>query len=69
MAYRARLTRRAESDLLRLHDFALEREMQRSGGGDLELADRAIAAIEQGFATLRGWPFTCRKIGKGPFLR
>jgi plasmid stabilization system protein ParE len=70
MGYRVKLTREAEDDLLRLYDFMLEREIERSGGGgDLALADRAIAAIHHGFATLRSSPFTCRKADQSPFLR
>jgi plasmid stabilization system protein ParE len=69
MSYRVKLTREAEDDLLRLYDFMLEREIERSGGSDLALADRAIAAIHHGFATLRSSPFTCRKADQSPFLR
>lgn len=69
MSYRVKLTREAEDDLLQLYDFMLEREIERSGGGDLALADRAIAAIHHGFATLRSSPFTCRKADLSPFLR
>lgn len=69
MSYRVKLTREAEDDLLRLYDFMLEREIERSGGRDLALADRAIAAIHHGFATLRSSPFTCRKADQSPFLR
>ncbi len=69
MSYRVKLTREAEDDLLRRYDFMLEREIERSGGGDLALADRAIAAIHHGFATLRSSPFTCRKADQSPFLR
>lgn len=69
MSYRVKLTREAEDDLLRLFDFVLERELERPGGGDLTLAQRAISAIEDGFATLRSSPFTCRKAGQSPFLR
>ena len=69
MSYRVKLTREAEDDFLRLYDFVLEREMDRSAGGDLALAERAIAAIEQGIATLRSSPFTCRKADQGAFLR
>jgi plasmid stabilization system protein ParE len=69
MSYRVKLTRQAEEDLLRLYDFVIERELSRAGGGDLEIADRAIAAIQDGFATLQSSPFTCRKANQSPFLR
>ena len=69
MSYRVKLTREAEDDLLRLYDFVLERELDRVGGGDLAVADRAIAAIQDGFATLQSSPFTCRKADQSPFLR
>ena len=69
MSYQVKLTRESEDDLLRLYDFMLEREIERSGGGDLALADRAIAAIHHGFATLRSSPFTCRKADQSQFLR
>ena len=68
MTFRVRLTRAAEADLERLFDFVLEREMARDGG-DLGLAEQAIAAIRAGFATLKSSPFTCRKVGASPFLR
>jgi plasmid stabilization system protein ParE len=63
-----RLTREAESDLDRLFDFVLARELEREGG-DLVLAARALAAIQAGFATLKASPFTCCKVGRSPFLR
>ena len=69
MSFQVKLTREAEDDLLRLYGFMLEREIERSGSGDLALADRAIAAIHHGFATLRSSPFTCRKADQSPFLR
>ncbi len=68
MTFRVRLTRAAEADLERLFDFVLERELARDGG-NLELAEQAIAAIRAGFATLKTSPFTCRKVGPSPFLR
>ena len=68
MSYRVRLTRQAESDLERLFDFVLERELQRDGG-NLELAVHALAAIKSAIATLQSSPFTCRKAGPSPFLR
>jgi plasmid stabilization system protein ParE len=69
MTFKVRLTREAEDDLLRLFDFLIQRELAREGGGDLALADKAIVAIQSGFATLRTSPFTCRKADQSPFLR
>lgn len=68
MTFRVRLTQDAESDLGRLFDFILERELARDAG-DLTLPERAIAALRAGIATLRNSPFTCRKAGQSPFLR
>ena len=68
MNFKVRLTREADADLDRLFDLVLERELLRAGG-DLELAKRALDAIRAGFVTLKTSPFTCRKAGKGPFLR
>lgn len=68
MTFKVRLTREAEADLLRLFDFLVQRELTRDGG-DLTLPDKAIVAIESGFATLKTSPFTCRKADQSPFLR
>ena len=46
----------------------LERELERDGG-DLSLAEQAVASIRAGFETLKSSPFTCRKSGQSPFLR
>nr|WP_221302607.1 type II toxin-antitoxin system RelE/ParE family toxin [Quisquiliibacterium transsilvanicum] len=62
------MTREAEADVERLFDFVLQRELERDGG-DLSLAEQAVAAIRAGFATLKTSPFTCRKAGPSPFLR
>jgi plasmid stabilization system protein ParE len=67
VTYGIRFTRRALDDLERLYDFILERELARSG--DLELAERALEAIENGIAALSFSPFTCRKAGADPFVR
>lgn len=67
MTFGVRLTRGAEADLVRLFNFVLERELER--GGDLSLAEQALAAIRAGFATLKSSPFTCRKSGRSPLLR
>ncbi len=68
MTFRVRLTRDAESDLDRLFDFLVERELARDGG-DLDLPEQAMVALHAGIATLKSSPFTCRKAGDGPFLR
>jgi plasmid stabilization system protein ParE len=68
VTFTVRLTRDAESDLDRLFDFLLERELGRDGG-DLTLPQQAIAALRGGVATLSRSPFTCRKAGRSPFLR
>jgi plasmid stabilization system protein ParE len=60
VSFRVRLTAEAEGDLDRLFDFVVERELQRDGG-DLELAERALAAIRSGFATLKASPFSLQK--------
>jgi plasmid stabilization system protein ParE len=66
--FRVRLARGAATDLDRLFDFVLERELARDGG-DLRLAQEALDSMRAGIATLRTSPFTCRKAGRSPFLR
>ncbi len=68
MTYRVRLTPQAQMDLERLFVFLIERELGRAAG-DLDVAERAIAAIRAGMQTLSTSPFTCRKAGDSPFLR
>jgi len=68
VTFRVRLTRKAEADRGRPFDFLLERELARDGG-DLSLAERALAAIRAGFAAPKTSQFTCRKAGQSPFLR
>ena len=68
MSFHVRLTREAQADLDRLFDFVLERELARDGG-DLSLAEQAVAALRAGIGTLKSSPFTCRKAGQSPFLR
>ena len=68
MSFTVRLTRDAEADLVRLFDFALERDLA-GDGGDLTLAEQAMASLRAGIATLKTSPFTCRKAGQSPFLR
>lgn len=68
MTFHVSLTAEAHADLNRLFDFVVQRELLRQGG-DLEVAEQALAAIKNGIATLRQSPFTCRKVGASPFLR
>ena len=68
MTFKVRLTKAAQADLDRLFDFLIERELSREGG-NLELAELAMAALRAGFSTLKSSPFTCRKAGNSPFLR
>lgn len=64
MRWTLRLTPEAEADLVRLYAFILERNPD-----DLALAERALAAVRQGFGLLAVSPFSCRKAGRDPFLR
>jgi plasmid stabilization system protein ParE len=68
VTFRVRLTRDAESDLERLFDFLVQRELAREGG-NLYLPERAMVALRAGIATLQSSPFTCRKAGDSPLLR
>ncbi len=69
MSYEVKLTQEAEDDLTRLYNFILERELQRFSTGDLDIAEKALNAIKDGFTSLSRSPFTCRKAGQSPFLR
>lgn len=53
MTYRLRFTPAASADLDRLFEFLADR--------DLPAAERAMQAIEKGWAVLEDFPFTCRK--------
>jgi plasmid stabilization system protein ParE len=68
VTYRVVLTAEVEADLVRLFDFAIERELAREGG-DLDLAQKALDAIKDGLKLLERFPFTCRKVGPNPFVR
>lgn len=68
MNYQVQLTREAEDDLLRLYDFLIERELTQEGG-DLAVAERALAALRNAFMLLQSSPFSCRKADQSPFLR
>lgn len=65
MTYRVRFTLEASDDLERLYDFIVSRD-----DSDVSLAERALAAIASGIATLESSPFTCRKARlDAPLLR
>ncbi len=68
MSYSVLLTPEALSDLERLFEFVLERELARDDG-DLALAEKALSAIQAGMSVLERFPFTCRKAAGTPFLR
>lgn len=61
-------SRGAEADLLRLFDFALDRELQ-SEAPDFAVPERAVEAIRGAVDLLRRSPFVCRKVGDSPFIR
>ena len=65
MTFRVRFTREAESDLVRLYQFILERDPT-----DWVLADRALEAIRHAIAGLEQSPFSYRKASASdPLLR
>ncbi|WOD13922.1 type II toxin-antitoxin system RelE/ParE family toxin [Paraburkholderia kirstenboschensis] len=62
MTYRVRYSGGARSDLLRLYEFLLDR--------DVVLAERAVEALRKSTDVLEQFPFTCRKAdADNPFLR
>lgn len=68
MSWRVVITASAQDDLRRLHEFLLDRELGRDGG-DLELPDHAIDAIQDALRVLERHPYTCRKVSDSPFWR
>lgn len=68
MTYQVIFSREADEDLERLFDHILERELN-SPTGDLDIAGRAIQAIQQACLLLAHSPFSCRKVGDGAFVR
>lgn len=65
MTHRVRFTRGAESDLVRLYQFILDRDPT-----DWDLAERALEAIRNAIRGLACSPFSYRKVSGGdPFLR
>ncbi|MPW22446.1 type II toxin-antitoxin system RelE/ParE family toxin [Paraburkholderia sp. CNPSo 3157] len=62
MTFRVRYTGGARRDLLRLHEFLLDR--------DMAAAERALEALRKSTEILEEFPFTCRKAdANNPFLR
>lgn len=57
MTYTVSLTREAVEDLQRLENFLIDTALEH---GDLDLPDRALAAIRREFRILESNPFTCR---------
>lgn len=68
MKYTVEFSEAAADDLVRLFDFALQRELD-SAAGDLEIPERALRAIKNGIAFLASSPFACRKVGSSSFIR
>jgi len=68
MKYTVQFSEAAADDLVRLFDFALQRELD-SATGDLEIPERALRAIKNGIAFLASSPFACRKVGRSSFIR
>lgn len=68
MMFAVLLTREAQADLDRLFEFVLVRELALDGG-NLDLADEALAAIRAGLSSLERFPFICRKATDSAFLR
>jgi len=68
MKYTVQFSEAAADDLVRLFDFALQRELD-SATGDLEIPERALRAIKNGIAFLASSPFACHKVGSSSFIR
>ena len=68
MRYTVEFSEAAAVDLEQLFDFALQRELD-SETGDLDIADRAVQAIQAGLTFLESSPFACRKAGSSSFIR
>jgi plasmid stabilization system protein ParE len=66
VSFRVRYTAGARQDLNRLYDFLLD---QATTVEELDLAERALAAITEGIERLSRSPFIYRKAGADPFLR
>ena len=66
MSFVVRYTRSARDDLARLYEYLLERA---TTDEDLDLAERALAAIMGAVEGLKRSPFIYRKADDDPFMR
>ena len=66
MSFVVRYSPSARDDLARLYDYLLDRA---TTAEDLDLAERALAAITGAVESLKRSPFIFRKAGEDPFLR
>jgi len=65
MSFKVRFTEEAESDLVRLYEFILDRDTT-----DWAIAESALAAVRHAIRSLELSPFSYRKTEAGnPFLR
>ena len=62
-SYRVLLTEEAADDLLRIEDFAIERELA-SATPDLDVVRRLRDAVDRALRLLEFSPFSCRKAAR-----
>ncbi|WP_077034045.1 type II toxin-antitoxin system RelE/ParE family toxin [Pelomonas sp. KK5] len=67
MNYRVTVLASARTDLDRLYEYLLSRELERDG--DLDYPEQVIADILASLTLLEKFPFTCRKVEGSTFLR
>jgi len=66
VSFAVRYSPSARDDLARLYEYLLDRA---TTGEDLDLAERALAAITSAVESLKRSPFIYRKADDDPFLR
>ena len=66
MSFVVRYSQSARDDLVRLYEYLLDRA---TTAEDLDLAERALAAITGAVESLKRSPFIYRKADDDPFLR
>lgn len=66
MSFVVRYSQSARDDLARLYEYLLDRATEAE---DLDLAERALAAITGAVESLKRSPFIYRKADDDPFLR